>query len=209
MLHEVFNFGEGAFQQGAMDALFGGGKLSVACLALFNAFYIGALDTLNELAAVIAEPPYAETASIKSAYVKAFYNPATGLFSDTERHTHSALHSNALPLCFGIATDDMVSTLRAFIMEKGLSCGVQFSYFVLKALSKIGAYDDELALLVNESEHSWVNMVREDASCCFEAWGKDQKWNTSLCHPWASAPIAVLFEDLRDKYGITLERIAD
>ena len=29
-----------------------------------------------------------------------------------------------------------------------------------------------------------------------EAWGKDKKWNTSLCHPWASAPVSVLIEDL-------------
>ena len=34
------------------------------------------------------------------------------------------------------------------------------------------------------------------ATTCFEAWGKDQKWNTSLCHPWASAPISVLAEDI-------------
>ena len=36
----------------------------------------------------------------------------------------------------------------------------------------------------------------------FEAWGKDMKWNTSLCHPWACAPIPVLIEDI---LGITPE----
>lgn len=39
-------------------------------------------------------------------------------------------------------------------------------------------------------------MVREGASACFEAWGKEQKWNTSLCHPWASAPIPVIIEEI-------------
>ena len=39
-------------------------------------------------------------------------------------------------------------------------------------------------------------MLREDATACFEAWGKDQKWNTSLCHPWASAPVIILLEDI-------------
>ena len=39
-------------------------------------------------------------------------------------------------------------------------------------------------------------MLKEGATTCFEAWGKDQKWNTSLCHPWASAPIPVLIEDI-------------
>ena len=73
---------------------------------------------------------------------------------------------------------------------------VQFAYFVLKALGKIGAYEDELRLLLNESEHSWVNMLREGATTCFEAWGKDQKWNCSLCHPWACAPIIIIVEDI-------------
>ena len=83
-----------------------------------------------------------------------------------------------------------------FIMQKGLACGVHFSYFVLKALAKLGRSDDELSLILNESEHSWVNMLREGATTCFEAWGKEQKWNTSLCHPWASAPIPTLIEDI-------------
>jgi alpha-L-rhamnosidase len=39
-------------------------------------------------------------------------------------------------------------------------------------------------------------MLREGATTCFEAWGKDQKWNTSLCHPWASSPIPVIIEDI-------------
>ena len=51
-------------------------------------------------------------------------------------------------------------------------------------------------MILNESEHGWVNMLREGATTCFEAWCKDQKWNTSLCHPWASAPIIVLLEDI-------------
>ena len=39
-------------------------------------------------------------------------------------------------------------------------------------------------------------MLHEGATACFEAWGKAQKWNTSLCHPWAASPIPVLVEDL-------------
>ena len=70
------------------------------------------------------------------------------------------------------------------------------AYFLLKALCKIGKYEEAYSLIVSESEHSWYNMVREGATTCFEAWGKDQKWNTSLCHPWASAPISILIEDI-------------
>ncbi|MBQ9116277.1 MAG: hypothetical protein IJY04_04590, partial [Clostridia bacterium] len=50
--------------------------------------------------------------------------------------------------------------------------------------------------IVSEDENSWYNMVREGGTACFEAWGKDKKWNTSLCHPWASSPVPVLIEDI-------------
>lgn len=74
------------------------------------------------------------------------------------------------------------------------------AYFLLKALCRLGRHMDAYSLIVSQGEHSWYNMVREGATTCFEAWGKDQKWNTSLCHPWASAPISVLAEDILPKH---------
>ena len=177
------------------------------CHNVINAFYIGAIDTLNRIGEILGKEKIYSTDELKNAYINAFYNEETKLFCDSEGKTHSALHSNVLPLCFGITNNDMVEDIHSFIMKKGLSCGVQFSYFVLKALSRIGAFEDELALILNESEHSWVNMIREGATCTFEAWGKDQKWNTSLCHPWASSPIIALFEDLNGKFGIKLNKM--
>ena len=175
------------------------------CHNVLNGFFIGAKDTVNKLRSILGMKKLYDTKKLKDVFVETFYNRETGLFCDSPAKTHSALHSNVLPLLFGIATEDMEERLKGFIMEKGLCCGVQFSYFVLKALAKIGAYDEVLSLITNESEHSWVNMLREGATTCFEAWGKMQKWNTSLCHPWASAPIIVLCEDLDGKFGIKIK----
>lgn len=86
--------------------------------------------------------------------------------------------------------------ILTFMKQKGFSCGVMLSYFVLRVFAERGQYDMVYELLVNEGEHGWVNMLREGATTCFEAWGKDQKWNTSLCHPWASAPIPILIEEI-------------
>jgi len=76
------------------------------------------------------------------------------------------------------------------------------AYFLLKALAFHGRYEDVYRILTLQEEHSWYNMVREGATTCYEAWGKDQKWNTSLCHPFASAPISVLMEDI---LGLSLD----
>ena len=59
-----------------------------------------------------------------------------------------------------------------FIEKKGFACGVMHSYFVLKVLGAYGRCQKMYELLVNEGEHGWVQMLREGATACFEAWGK-------------------------------------
>ena len=76
------------------------------------------------------------------------------------------------------------------------------AYFLLKALANAGRYGDVYSLITSTDENSWYNMVREGGTTCFEAWGKEKKWNTSLCHPWASAPVSVFLEDI---LGLSLD----
>lgn len=109
---------------------------------------------------------------------------------------HASVHGNLYPLYFGLAPDDAVDDMADFLVEKGLCCGVKTSWFFLKALARAGRYDEVYRLIVNTGEHGWVNMIREGATTCFEAWGKEQKWNTSLCHPWASGPIRIMIEEI-------------
>ena len=70
------------------------------------------------------------------------------------------------------------------------------SWFYLKGLAGAGRFEEVYQTIVNKSEHGWIQMLKEGATSCWEAWGKDQKWNTSFCHPWASAPISVFIEDV-------------
>lgn len=166
------------------------------CHNVINAVYVGAAKTLTEIEDVLGEAHSTNWEQLRDAYVKAFFRPATGLFVDSEVSSHSALHSNMYPLYFGLCPEGSENGIADFMLEKGLCCGVLLSYFYLKGLARIGRYRDVFAALVNESEHGWVNMVREGATTCWEAWGADQKWNTSLCHAWACAPIPVLAEDV-------------
>jgi hypothetical protein len=83
-----------------------------------------------------------------------------------------------------------------YVAEKGLVCGVYMAYFYLKSLAKAKRYDAVWDTLVSTGTASWYNMVKEGGTTCFEAWGVDQKFNTSLCHPWASGPVSVIIEDI-------------
>lgn len=166
------------------------------CHNVINAFYYGMIKNVNEIRDILGIEYRDELPELRQSFIKTFYDNDTRLFVDADGSNHSSLHSNALPLYFGITPKDSQEDTVELIRNKGLSCGVYMSYFVLKGLARVEEHDLVYSLLTSDSIYSWSNMLREGATTCFEAWGKDQKWNTSLCHPWASAPIPVMIEDI-------------
>ncbi|TVY07865.1 Bacterial alpha-L-rhamnosidase [Paenibacillus cremeus] len=166
------------------------------CHNVVNAFYYGCIATVQQIEAELGIPFEDRLPERKQAFLKLFYDGKQKLFVDAEGSGHASLHANVLPLLFGLAPEEAVESIVELISRKRLSCGVYFAYFVLKALAKAGKYELLYDLISSEDEQSWGNMVREGATTCFEAWGKEQKWNTSLCHPWASAPVPLLIEEI-------------
>ena len=162
---------------------------------VMNAFYYGLKRDADRMRNLLGLHERHEAEAVRQAFVRAF-RKNDGLFRDAPGSAHTALHSVVLPLYYGITAAEDVPAAVQFIREKKLCCGVYMAYFVLKALARNGEYELMNELLFSEDEHSWGNMLREGATSCWEAWGRDQKWNTSLCHPWASAPIILLYEDV-------------
>jgi len=166
-----------------------------------NALYVGAVKTISHIEEILGYPTRDWTA-LRDAYCEMFFRKELGVFADSEKSYHASVHSNIYPLYFGLVPEEYVETTADFLVKKGFCCGVMLSYYMLKALARAERYEDIYQLIVNQSEHGWINMLRENATTCFEAWGKEQKWNTSLCHPWATAPISVIIEEIA---GIKLE----
>ena len=173
-------------------------KVTAGAHNVLNAFWCGFLTSMDELYTILGKAVTGKTERVKKSFVKAFYNTDTGLFCDSKNLTHSAVHSNILPLLFEIGEDipGIFDRLSDFIESKGLkSMGVYMAYFALCALKKAGR--EETALKLAISEDAWLNMLNEGATTTYEAWGKDQKWNTSLFHPWAVAPLVVFAENVK------------
>ena len=166
---------------------------------VINAFYYGLKKDADSMRALLGLPLRNEAEALKQRFIETF-RLENGLYRDAVGSEHTALHSVVLPLYYGIIPEADIPAAIECIREKGMCCGVYMAYFVLKALARNGEYGLMTELTFSEGEHSWGNMLREGATSCWEAWGKDQKWNTSFCHPWASAPIIVMIEDLA---GIT------
>ncbi len=166
------------------------------CHNVINAFYYGAMKTVNTIRDILHIQYRDETEHLKESYINTFYRRDKNLFADSGKSEHTSLHSNILPLLFGIAPQEAHKRIIELIRRKRLNCGVYMAYFLLKALAASGEYDLLYELLSSDVLHSWGNMVKEDATTCFEVWGKNQKSNTSLCHAWASAPIPIIIEDI-------------
>ncbi len=172
--------------------------IGAGCHAVINAYFYGALLYIEKLENILhlESDTKQKRRKIKEAFQKAFYQKDERLFVDAEGSKHSSLHTNSLALFFSLNTSESEQTIADLIRKKGLCCGVYMAYFVLKGLARIGEYQLMYDLMTGEGEHSWMNMVHEGATTCFEAWGKEQKWNTSLCHPWGSAPLLLTLEDI-------------
>ena len=137
-----------------------------------------------------------KTERTRKSYIKAFYDEKTGLYCDNIEKTHSEVHSNILPLLFeiGTANEAVRQHLVDFVCDKRLTAmGVYMAYFALAALVKSG--ESEKAVELATDENAWLNMLSEGATSTFEAWGKDQKKNSSLFHPWATGPLVAFAEN--------------
>ena len=164
------------------------------CHAVINAYYYGALKITDEIRDILNLEKIHNSEKIKNSFIKAFMK--NGLFTDCENSNHSSLHSNALPLFFNMIDNNQAKPIIDLIKDKKLCCGVYFSYFVLQGLCNYKREDIAFEFITSEDENSWMNMINEGATSCFEAWGKEKKWNTSLCHPWASAPVIIISEKM-------------
>lgn len=164
---------------------------------VLNAFYYGALRCAADLCEQLGRDGSAYAAKaerVAAGFASQLAGPATGLYVDAPGSEHSALHANAIPLFFGLTAGADKDAMLELIRERRLSCGVYIASYVIEACFRNGAPELGYALITSSDEHSWHEMLSHGATACMEAWGPDQKWNTSWCHPWSSSPVYLLAE---------------
>lgn len=166
------------------------------CHNVVNALWYGVWVMREEMEATLELPSAGYSRQLKEAFQKAFYREDRKLFADSTISDHCSLHANLYAAYFGLLPPEAVDAFEALMLTPGRHCGVFPMYFALAALARGGKYETVYRLLTRDDGYGWRNMLREGATACFEVWGKEQKWNTSLCHPWASSPISLIIEEL-------------
>lgn len=168
---------------------------------VLNHFYYGCLQSSIRLYQYAENSKKAFAANntavkLKQSMQDQLMNPTAGLFVDAAGSSHSALHSNALSPMFGVAPKGGTDRLIEFLRKKRMVCGVYFASFLLEGLYNAAEPDLAYDLITCKDIHSWNTMLEAGATTCMEAWGPEQKWNTSWCHPWSSCPIFIVAGEL-------------
>ena len=161
------------------------------CHNVLNGYYVGMLEDVDRIRAALGLAPLGKRERVAQAYIRAFYDPERALFRDSETSSHVSEPGNILPLAFDIGLDARTkANILALIREKRWTCNVYIGIYLIYGLMRQGETELLHELLVDEG--AWLRMLSEGATSTFEAWYKDQKWNTSLFHLAGVVPIIAL-----------------
>jgi len=166
-----------------------------------NAFHYRNLVLMEKIADVLDknqdEQFFQERAAlVKSSFNEKLLNKETGIYTDGEGVDHSALHANMFPVAFGLAPESNYPEIRDFLISRGMACSPGMSMYLFDALYKMGAEDYSLELITNETDRSWMNMIRFGTTVTSEAWDLKYKQNMTWNHAWGAIPAYVITRNI-------------
>lgn len=172
------------FQDG-YDANVEEGRVCTDLHNAVNAWYVGAIKSLNEIARRTGRSRYVDSRPLEGAFVKAFWDPERKLFVDRLGSHHISLPGNVYAAFFRLEPEAEADAFRrrflALAKDRAYASISLFQFIPLFARLKA---DGETEVLHDflASPDAWLRMLREGGTRTFEGWGRDTKWNTSLFH---------------------------
>lgn len=162
-----------------------------------NAFHYHNLVLMGKIAGVLGKAEDEKffkqrAALVKSSFNEKLLNKETGIYTDGEGVEHSALHANMFPVAFGLAPESNYPEIRDFLISRGMASSPGMSMYLFDALYKMGAEDYSLELITNETDRSWMNMIRFGTTVTSEAWDLKYKQNMTWNHAWSAIPAYVI-----------------
>lgn len=167
--------------------------------AATNAMAYGSFDLMARIAQELGLPDdqkrwQADAQRIRTGLER--LKLGSGLYADSPGTKHTAAHSVFLPLAFGLVDvkdkTRYVEKLNGVINGKfggGFPGSVYTAPYLLEALFQSGQDDLAMALILNNSDRGWRNMLRKyEATVTHEAWDVKFKDNEDWTHAWGAAP---------------------
>lgn len=164
---------------------------------VINSFYYQNMKIMAEFARVLNKPEEELDFEMRAAKVKKsmneyLFNKNGGYYKDGIETDHGAIHSNMLPLAFGIVPDAYKKQVADYIKTRGMGCSVYGAQFLMEALYNAGAADYALELMTATNDRSWYNMIKVGSTISMEAWDMRYKPNSDWNHAWGAAPANII-----------------
>ena len=162
-----------------------------------NSFFYLNMVIMAEFAELLAKPDDQDHFEFMAARVKKSMNEILldrkkGIYIDGEGATHSSLHSNMLPLAFGLVPDKYIQSVSDFVKSRGMACSVYGSQYLLEGLYRAGEEDYAFELMTALHDRSWWNMIASGTTITWEAWDLKYKPNQDWNHAWGGAPANII-----------------
>ena len=167
------------------DADIAEGKVCTDVHNAINAWYVGAVQELNDLAAATGCRPYGDAAKLKAAFVAAFWDAERKLFVDRVGSRHVSMPGNTYAAYFDLMpVADRAAFKANFVRMAEAKFPDGVSFYQFPPLFSYLKREGESALMRAFLRHpgAWLRSIREGATRSIEGWGYDTKWNTSLFH---------------------------
>jgi len=164
---------------------------------VINSFFYQNMKIMAEFARVLNKADEAldfemRAAKVKKSMNELLYNKQEGYYKDGIETDHGAIHSNMLPLAFGIVPDAYKQSVVDYIKTRGMGCSVYGAQFLMEALYIAGADDYALELMTATHDRSWYNMIKGGSTISWEAWDLKYKPNQDWNHAWGAAPANII-----------------
>lgn len=158
------------------------GKVCTVKHNAVNAYYIGAVKSMNRIAEYLGLPAYKDETPLVENFRKAFYLPSEKLFRDSVESDHISTMGNIYAAFFGLCpNEESKKAVVELIRRKRYSGSNLFATWPMMIFLMVQKeYELQQSLLLDEN--AWLCILREDGKRTFEGWSKDSKWNTSLFH---------------------------
>ncbi len=201
---DIVDWPMAAFTKGAMEMGERDGHEMMPINTAVNAFHFHALRLMSEVAQVVGkmeDSRFFEELSlkVKESINTKLFDSQRGVYIDGEGSTHASLHSNMLPLAFGIVEPQNIESVAEFVKSRGMACSVYGAQYLFEALYSAEQGQYALDLMTNRSDRGWYNMIRTGSTMTLEAWDIKYKGNLDWNHAWGAAPANLI---PREMWGV-------
>lgn len=168
------------------------------CHNVINALYYICLMYTEKLCELIGEPRDLGKARLAESFNKVFFDEEQQLYVDAEGSKHPSVFSNLYPAMYDMCEPEHKEKLIDFVYNKfvggELNIGMGLTNSLIEIFIKNDRIKEAFDIILSTGHHSWINMIKDGATTVYEAWNRDEKWNTSLCHPFGTGPLYIILK---------------